>query len=163
MTESSREHFQSVIEKFSTAMLITRTQESQIRARPMSIAEVRDNADVWFVTCNDDGKAEEVRADPNVCVAMTDGSRHISLSGKAELDDDRERLREMWNPKMQVFFPDGPEADNVVLIKVKADRGEYWDVAGTNAARYLTRGAIAYFAGDRPKMDESMHDKVDLT
>ena len=162
MTESPREHFQSVIEKFSTAMLVTRTPEEQIRARPMSIVEVREDADVWFVTCNDDGKAEEVRADPNVCVAMTDGSRHISLSGKAELDDDREKLRSLWNPKIQVFFPDGPDAENVVLLKVKAEQGEYWDVSGTNAVQYLARGAVAYFTGDRPKMDESMHDKVDL-
>ena len=163
MTESPRDHFQSVIEKFSTAMLVTRTPEGQIRARPMSIAEVRENADVWFVTCSDDGKAEEVRFDSNVCVAMTDGDRHISLSGKAELDDDREKLRAMWNPKIQVFFPDGPDAANVVLLKVQADQGEYWDVAGTNKARYLARGAVAYFTGDRPKMDESMHKKVDLS
>ena len=128
----------------------------------MSIAEVREDADVWFVTCIDDGKADEVRFDSNVCVAMTDGSRHISLSGKADLDDDRKKLREMWNPKMQVFFPDGPDAEHVVLLKVEADQGEYWDVSGTNAVRYLTRGAVAYFTGDRPKMDESMHDKVDL-
>ena len=163
MSESSRERFQSVIEKFSTAMLVTRTKQHQLRARPMSIAEVRENADVWFVTCNDDGKAEEIRADANVCVAMTDGSRHISLSGLAELDDDRERLRAMWSPKMQVFFPDGPDAANVVLLKVKADQGEYWDVSGTNAVQYLAKGAVAFFTGDRPKMDESMHDKVDLS
>ena len=163
MSESPREHFQSVIEKFSTAMLITRTPQNQIRARPMSIAEVREDADVWFVTCNDDGKAEEVRADPNVCVAMTDGSRHISLSGTAELDDDREKLRAMWNPRWQVFFPDGPDASNVVLLKVRADQGEFWDVSGTNSVKYLAKGAMAYFSGERPKMDESMHEKVDLS
>ena len=162
MTESPREHFQSVIEKFSIAMLITRTQQNQIRARPMSIAEVREDADVWFVTCNDDGKAEEIRDDPNVCVVMTDGSRHISLSGRGELDDDREKLRAMWSPRWQVFFPDGPDAANVVLLKVTAEQGEYWDVSGTNAVQYLARGAMAYFTGDRPKMDQSMHDKVDL-
>ena len=162
MTQSSREHFQSVIEKFSTAMLITRTPQGQLRARPMSIAEVRENADVWFVTCSDDGKAEEVRADANVCVAMTDGSRHVSLSGLAEIDNDRESLKAMWNPHWQVFFPDGPEADNVVLLKVKADQGEFWDVTGTDAVQYLAKGAMAYFSGDRPKMHESMHDKVDL-
>ena len=162
MTESPRDHFQSLIENFSTALLTTRTAQGQIRARPMSIAEVREDADVWFVTCNDDGKSEEIRADANVCVAMTDGTRHVSLSGLAELDDDREKLRAMWNPRWQVFFPDGPDAANVVLLKVRADQGEYWDLSGTNAAKYLTRGAVAYFSGDRPKMDESMHDKVDL-
>ena len=162
MTESSREHFQSVIEKFSTALLITRTEQGQIRCRPMSIAEVREDADVWFVTCSDDGKSEEIRFDANVCVAMTDGKRHISLSGVAELDHDRERLKAMWNPHWQTFFPDGPEAENVVLLKVKADQGEFWDVGGMNGVQYLARGAVAYFSGDRPKMDESMHDKVDL-
>ena len=162
MTESSREHFQTVIEKFSTALLVTRTEQGQLRARPMQIAEARENADIWFVTCNDDGKSEEVRADPNVCVAMTDGNRHISLSGLAELDNDRDKLRAMWNPRWQVYFPDGPDAPNVTLLKVKADQGEYWDISGTNAVQYFAKGAMAYFTGDRPKMDESMHDKVDL-
>ena len=71
MTETSREHFQSVIEKFSTAMLITRTPHEQIRARPMSIVEVREDADVWFVTCNDDGKS---RGSPSgsECVCRND-------------------------------------------------------------------------------------------
>ena len=108
MNESPRDHFQSVIEKFSTAMLITRTQQGQIRARPMSIAEVREDADVWFVTCNDDGKAEEVRADSNVCVAMTDGSRHISLSGRAELDDDREKLKAIVESPLAGFLSRWP-------------------------------------------------------
>jgi len=162
MTNSSRDHFQSVIEKFSTALLITRTSQGQIRARPMSIAEVREDADVWFITCNDDGKAEEIRTDANVCVAMTDGTRHVSLSGKAELDNDRDKLRAIWSPHWQVFFPDGPDAENVTMLKVKAEQGEYWDVSGTNAVQYLARGVVAYFTGDRPHMDDSMHDKVDL-
>ena len=162
MNKAPRDHFQEVIEGFSIAMLVTRTPEAQLRARPMSVAEVRGNGDIWFVTCSDDGKAEEIRDDPNVCVAMTSGTQHISITGHATLDADRERLRSLWNARWQVFYPDGPDADNVVLLKVESSQGEYWDVSGTNGVRYLTRGVAAYFSGDRPKMDSAMHEKVGL-
>ena len=119
----------------------------------MTIAEVHDNADVFFVTSIDDAKSEEIKQDPNVCV---------SLTGTAELIQDQEMLNKMWSEAWKVWFPDGPDSPEVTLLKVNATHGEYWDVSGLNGVKYLYRSGKAYFAGERPEMTADMHEKVNL-
>lgn len=162
MTDSPREHFQDLLEDFSTAMLVTRTPVGELRCRPMTIAEVHENADVCFVTSIDDAKSEEIRNDPNVCVALQKGQKYLSLTGTAELIQDRDKLREMWNEAWKVWFPEGPDSPEVTLLKVHATYGEYWDVSGLNGVKYLYRAGRAYFSGERPEMTTEMHNKVDL-
>lgn len=162
MSDTPRERFQDLLEKFSTAMLVTRTADGELRCRPMTVAEVCKDADVLFVTSIDDGKADDIRRDANVCVSLQKGQKYVSLSGTAELIQEREKIREMWNEAWKVWYPDGPEADHITLLKVNATHGEYWDVSGLNGARYLYRAGKAYFAGERPEMDSTMHDKVPL-
>ena len=162
MSDTPREHFQELLETFSTAMLVTRTESGELRCRPMTIAEVCEDADVWFVTSIDDAKAEEIRSDANVCVSLQKGQKYVSLSGTAELVQDRARLKAMWNEAWKVWYPDGPESPKVTLVKVNAAQGEYWDVSGLNGVKYLYRAGKAYFAGERPEMTSDMHEKVEL-
>lgn len=162
MSDTPREHFQELLENFSTAMLVTRTETGELRCRPMTIAEVHDDGNVVFVTSIDDAKAEEIRNDANVCVSLQKGQKYVSLSGTAELVQDRERLKSMWNEAWKVWYPDGPDSPEVTLLKVNATVGEYWDVSGLNGVKYLYRAGKAYFSGERPKMSADMHEKVQL-
>ncbi len=162
MSNLSREHFQELLENFSTAMLVTRTECGELRCRPMTIAEVCEDADVWFVTSIDDAKSEEIRNDANVCVSLQKGQKYASLSGKAELVQDRERLHELWNEAWKVWYPGGPDSPQVTLLKVNATQGEYWDVSGLSGIKYLYRAGKAYFSGERPEMTSDMHEKVEL-
>lgn len=162
MTTSPREQFQDLLEKFTTAMLVTRTSSGELRCRPMTIAEVHENADVFFVTSVDDRKSKEIMQDPNVCVALQSGQKYVSLTGKAELVRDQKRLNEMWNEAWNVWFPDGPESSDVTLLKIDPTYGEYWDVSGLNGVKYLYRAGKAYFSGERPEMSAEMHQSVSL-
>ena len=40
---------------------------------------------------------------------------------------DRAKVKALWNEIYRAWFPGGPEDDNVVLIRVEAERAEYWD------------------------------------
>lgn len=162
MSDSPREHFQELLENFSTAMLATRTPTGELRCRPMTIAQVHDNADVFFVTSVDDAKSEEIRLESNVCVSLQKGQKYLSLSGTAELIQDPKRLKDLWSAAWNVWYPDGPDSPGVSLLKVNASHGEYWDVSGLNGVKYLFRAGKAYFSGERPEMTSDLHDKVSL-
>jgi len=43
-------HLVSMLRDFSEATLITRSRAGALHGRPMSIAQVDDNATIWFIT-----------------------------------------------------------------------------------------------------------------
>ena len=85
MAESKEKHFHELLMSFKDGMLVTRTQEGELRGRPMMLAKVDRDDTIWFATSVHTGKAEEVLSDPNVNVALHDGKRSISVTGRGEL------------------------------------------------------------------------------
>ncbi|CAF1579989.1 unnamed protein product, partial [Rotaria sordida] len=51
----------------------------------------------------------------------------VSVSGKAEFVDDKAKLKELWSSYLKVFFPQGLDDPDLILMKVTANYGEYWD------------------------------------
>jgi general stress protein 26 len=51
----------------------------------------------------------------------------VSISGTAQLVHDRNKIKELWKPVLKAWFPDGPDQPDVVLLKVKMTKAEYWD------------------------------------
>ena len=66
-------------------------------------------------------------------------------------------LTELWNPAVEAWFPDGPDDPNVVLLKVDALSGEYWDSPGGKVATLvsLVKSKITgeAFEADNEKFD----------
>ena len=48
------------------------------------------------------------------------------MAGRATHVDDRALVKEMWNPVVEAWFPDGAEDPDVLLLRVDADSAEYW-------------------------------------
>ncbi len=51
----------------------------------------------------------------------------MSVCGTAEKVTDRDTLRQLWVEDWRVWFPEGPDTDNLCLLKVTMESGEYWD------------------------------------
>jgi Pyridoxamine 5'-phosphate oxidase like len=69
-----------------------------------------------------------------VNVATASSSSWVSLTGHAGVVDDLARKRELWNKVVEAWFPNGPEDPDVVLLRVEAASGEYWDSPGGRLA-----------------------------
>ncbi len=162
MSDSPQERFQSHLNDFDNAMLVTRSPDGQLRCRPMAIALTEEDSNLWFVTSQASGKVDEIAADPQVCVAMQSGRRFLSLSGRATLSRDRAKIDELWNEAWKVWFPQGKTDPSLTLLHVAAEEGEYWDNSGFNGLKYLFQAGKAYLAGTRPEIDEEIHQKVQL-
>src|SRR5687768_16157330 len=104
MAENQADKLKALLEKFDTAMLVTHAGE-KIRARPMVIGKVEDNCDLWFLTGKERPKVHEIETNQQVGVVCQDGEQVcISISGRADVVDDRRKLYEIWKEEFKAWF-----------------------------------------------------------
>ena len=164
MEDTTLEKFVEVLRKFDNAVLATVNPEGQIHARPMAIFDTEEDGSMLFITDDASAKVHEIENEPHATVICQKGwSTTVTMSGGAALYRDVERVRENWKKEYQAWFPEGPDDPRIVLIRVQAERGEYWDNSGLKAFRYMTQAAKAIATGQRPQVDrQDQHAKVDL-
>lgn len=163
MSRDKREHLVDLLKDFDTAMLVTHSSGEAIRARPMRLVQVQDDGSVLFVTSRQGGAASEISRTSEVAVTVQGKTKFASLSGRAKLDADRGRIAELWQEAWKVWFPQGKDDPNIVLLEFDAVDGEYWDNAGTKGIEFVVRAAKAYLAGERmSQTGDDQHAKVPL-
>ena len=117
-----------MVKDIDICMLVTR-ENGAVRGRPMSNnRKVEYDGDNWFFSYRDTGKIRQIEADPSVELAYIDTERGtwVSIEGTAEVVEDSERKRDLWEDELRAWFPEGPGEDDIVLIKVSADRVHAW-------------------------------------
>src|SRR3954471_868765 len=131
-SEASRQrHLLEVIDNFDTAMLVTRTSDGALRSRPLAVADCREDGTIYFATSSDSGKVAELEDDPHVNVTLQNDRQYVSLTGRAEVVDDRALVDRLWSEHWKVWFPEGKDDPSLRLLAVHPEMAEYWDNAGT--------------------------------
>lgn len=162
MHDESQARFHELLARFSHGMLVTRTSTGDLRARPLAVALVEEIGDLWFVTSLESGKVTEVLKDPHVCVTFQEGARYLSVTGRAVVVCDDEKLRSVWQERWRIWFPGGIDDPQAVLLQVTAETGEFWDRGGLKAVQYLFRAGRAYLAGGEVVPSPDENQKVNL-
>lgn len=140
-------------DKIGFCMLTTQTG-TDLRARPMSAySEQLENA-FYFLTDVASHKDEEISRSPNVCLAFADskGQKYVSISGVAEVQNDREKIRELWATPAKAWWDDA-EDPSIRILKVTPSFAEYWDSPGT-VISYIKMAAAAV-SNTRPDMGKN--------
>ena len=117
-----------LIKDIDVCMLVTRA-DGTVRGRPMSNnGNVEYDGDSWFFSYRDTPKIEQIEADPHVQLAYvaTERGTWVSIEGTATVVEDDERKRKLWDKELEAWFEGGPEDDDLVLLKVSADRIHAW-------------------------------------
>jgi general stress protein 26 len=120
-----------LIKDFRFAMFTTRNAEDRLVAHPLTVQEAEFDGDLWFLVSKGATFVIDLRADDRVGVSL---SSNVSLSGRAQLVEDRAKIDELWNPMVEAWFPNGPEDPDVGLLKFTAESAEYWDSPGGRIA-----------------------------
>lgn len=161
MATSDHDHLQKLLQAFPTAMLVTRSPTGVLRSRPMMVIRRQNDPSLWFAARFDSAQVAELVQDPQVNVAFHRKDASVSVSGKAALVHDRLIVRELWQDTWRLWFPDGPEEMELVLVQVTPSTAEYWDLSGAKGLRFIVNGALALLRGDEPKPVEGAHAVVD--
>lgn len=124
-----------LLKEFDTAMLVTHLPSGHLHSRPMAIAQTGAGGDLWFATRIDSPKVDEIQGDHDVNVTCQKEDRFLSLSGTAELVQDREALDRLWDEAWRAWFPEGKDSEKLALIHVIPHEAEYWAHAGGDKVR----------------------------
>ena len=111
-------------------MFTTHAGRGGFHARPMSNnGEVEFDGDVWFFSEDETRKVADIEAEPSVQLSYADieNVRFLSMTGTATIVRDAGKKRELWMEELERWFDDGPDSEEIVLIKVTPTVVEYWN------------------------------------
>lgn len=158
--EQKADRLYDIIKDFDNAILVTRLADGRSHARPMAVAEIRPDGDIFFATDIQSPKVAEIAANPDVVVTFQSGSQFASVIGRAEVVKDRALIDQLWSEAWKVWFPGGKTDPSLCLIRVDGREGEYWDNAGAQGIKRAFQTAKAYMQKKTPELDEKQNAKV---
>lgn len=130
--------------------LLATAGEDGIAARVLQPFPPEPNLEVWLGTSPRSRKAAQLRADPRATLVYEDDAKSACavLSGRIELVEDLAERRRRFMPSWWAFWPEGPEADDYVLLRFTPEALEVWDASrgitpepfGLRSARLVKRG-----------------------
>ncbi|KPN21546.1 MULTISPECIES: pyridoxamine 5'-phosphate oxidase family protein [Arthrobacter] len=148
-----------ILEHAKIGNLTTQDLQGNLVSRPLELQETDSDGNLWFFTQDPSPKADEIRANPNVNVSVADKKGYLSISGRAEISRDQEKIQELWSASASAWFEEGREDPSIALIKVNSDTAEYWVSDEPKIASIFKIGKSAV-TGQTP--DIGKNDVVDL-
>lgn len=150
-----------LIADIRVAMLTTVDRHGRLCSRPMTTQQRPFDGFLWFLTDRRTHTVEDLALHPlvNVSYTQNEDQRYVSCSGEATLVEDRSLVREFWQAPFAVWFPQGPDDPDLVLLRVRVDAADYWDSPSSWPGRLLAF-AKTMATGDRSALGTRGH--VDL-
>lgn len=131
--QNSQENLNKLIDMIKDvdiAMMTTKEDDGSLRSRPMRTQKTNPDGTLWFFTGYESAKSHEIKDNDshiNLSYSDPDDELYVSVSGRASLSRDKQKIEELWNPTLKAWFPQGKDDPNIGLIKVTIDKAEYWD------------------------------------
>lgn len=128
-----------LIKDIRMAMLTTVEDDGSLRSRPMATQEEEFDGDLWFFTQASSPKVGDIEHERkvNVVYAAPDKQRYVSISGSAQIVRDPQKMKQLWKPILKAWFPDGLEDPDLALLKVNAQKAEYWDDSSSKVGNLI--------------------------
>lgn len=144
-----------LINEASIAMLTTEEPDGALRSRPLATLQMDSEGRLWFFTALSSGKVSEIdqHRKVNLSYAHVDKQDYVSISGHARLFRDPDKMKELWTPWVEPWFPNGLNDPDLALLEVTVDDAEYWDAPASKTQR-LFGLARALSDGDTDKLGE---------
>jgi general stress protein 26 len=121
--------FKDLVEDIKTAMFVTQQEDGKLTSRPMGTVKVDEDGSLWFFTNEFSKKVEEISRDNKIMLnyASPSSNSYVSVTARAWLVDDHDKMKELWSPVMKAWFPDGLDDPKLLLIRAEPDEAEYWN------------------------------------
>jgi general stress protein 26 len=113
-------------------MLVTQHEVEPPRGRPMHVADVEDDGTVWFISQPDASLLAALESHRAVAIIAQGADQFVNVGGVAEVFQFAAKLRAIWKPSFERWFPEGPERADAVAIRVSLVRADRWDADGTH-------------------------------
>ncbi|MES2428481.1 MAG: pyridoxamine 5'-phosphate oxidase family protein [Bacteroidota bacterium] len=102
-------------------------------ACPMTVQQVDDEGNLWFIIANDSETYHELQGEPLVELFFQGSkySDYLNIYGLTTLTADKEKIKEFWNPVLKVWFTEGENDPRIAVVKLEPTEACYWDIKHT--------------------------------
>jgi general stress protein 26 len=129
-----------MIEAIEVAMLVT-SSDSELRGRPMSTIPTKEKGVIYVLTESHSPAARDIRVNGTVFLSYQGKGDHVALKGEATVSPEMGLVKDLWNSAAEVFWPNGPEAHDVVALVIDPGHADVWDGDG------VLRGFVSIVKG----------------
>lgn len=143
---------------FTTALSVL-----PLSTRPMSVRQVDEAGNLWFLSNKSGDKNLHIQADRRVQLFFSnkDKAEFLSVYGDATIfDHNREKAEALWTPMAKVWFPGGLDDPELSVICVSPHEAYYWDTKHNKAVTFFNILAKAVTGGNGD--DEGVQGKIDI-
>ena len=127
--EEGRKKIAELAKGIHICMMNTVGTDGSIHSRPMAVQDTPFDGTFWFLTREQSGKVDDIAQDQHITLAFAEPGSHkyIALKGKASTNQDRSKIKELWNPMYKAWFPGGQDDPQIAVVKVDVSEGDYWE------------------------------------
>lgn len=152
----ARIKIREMIEEIHFGILETQLSNIPTHAVPMTTKRVDEDGDIWFISHSGSEHNTHITEDARVQLMYADpGARDfLVLSGKATVIKEREILSELYDPKTDANWFEGPSDPNLTAIKVSPETGHYWDSSDNRLVNLVKMGKAAV-TGEKEELGTS--------
>ena len=135
------------------------SENGVLRFKPMSHVDIDDDGCIWFFTSKESWKAEDIQHNPAVQLMYLNESDsiYLTIEGVAHISVNHQRMKELFNPFVKAWFPEGLKDPSLALLEVHPVKMEYWVNDDSKILTYI-KILSAAVTGEQPSMGE--HDKL---
>ena len=156
--EDGRKKIAELAKGIHIAMMTTVARDGSMSSRPMAVQDKPFDGTLWFLTRNTSEKIDEIADDQHVTLnfADTSASKYLSLKGRASVNQDRSKIKDLWNPMYKAWFPKGEDDPEIAVLRVDVHEGDYWE-ATSGKIVMMMKYAVAAATGGKVEVGEAGH------
>ena len=145
------EKLKALVDKIDIGMVISRSgSNKELHMVPMSRQEVDDKGNIWMLFSAESDTHANLVSDPRVDIAYSHVGDYtfLSVSGRAVISRDNERIDKYWNKMMEGWFEKGKDDPSIRLLMVDVEDAHYWDTKSNKFVSFLKVAANAITGSD---------------
>lgn len=149
MTRTDFDRFIELLDGFDLAMLVTQ-RGSELRSRPMIVADRTDDGRLRFVTRDDSATLADLDEHSEVNVTLQGKARFLSIAGNARASKEPSLVRKACKGGTAPWFSTSQDDPHLVVLEVLPTHAEYWDESSKGIVEKLLdrRGEAGLEHGD---------------
>lgn len=164
MSEHAQDSDKTVREKIDLAWglmkdmgkgMLNTSNDGRLVSRPMALTQDDFEGSLYFFTDARSAKVEQIHENSSVAVSFSNpkDDKYVHLDGTASIIRDQSTKDKYWSKVFELWYPEGKNASNVVLIQIDVKHMEYWD--SDNFVSQAINASKAWLKDERADLGEN--------